>query len=227
MQSVQSDLFDDQGVGAIPGWHYKPEFLSRQEEASLLDLIQTLPLHPARYKEYVARRQVVSFGGSYDFDNGTLRPGKPLDARLVPLRDRVAAWMGVDPARLVQIMVASYTPGTPLGWHRDVPDFDAIAGVSLGNASVLRFRPYPPDEVAKRHAVQLDVAPRSIYRMEGAARWAWQHCVPPVKAQRWSITFRTPRRSASIGKVRQRNPRAGFLLGHPAALSDESTTMRP
>jgi alkylated DNA repair dioxygenase AlkB len=93
----------------------------------------------------------------------------------------------------VQILVAEYAPGTPLGWHRDVPDFEAIAGVSLGSEAVLRFRPYPPDAAAMRQVVQLEVAPRSIYRLERAARWAWQHCVPPVKAQRWSITFRTPR----------------------------------
>ncbi|WP_436194303.1 alpha-ketoglutarate-dependent dioxygenase AlkB [Pseudorhodoferax sp. LjRoot39] len=110
----------------------------------------------------------------------------------MPLRDRVATWLGVSPQKLVQVLVAEYAPGTPLGWHRDVPDFEVVAGVSLGNDAVLRFRPFPPDEIAKRHAVQLTVAPRSIYKMEGAARWGWQHCVPPVKGRRWSITFRTP-----------------------------------
>ncbi|HVR51836.1 MAG TPA: alpha-ketoglutarate-dependent dioxygenase AlkB [Pseudorhodoferax sp.] len=193
---MQNDLFADDEVVSIPGLRYQPDFLSREEEAQLLEVIRSLPLHPAKYKEYLARRQVVSFGGSYDFDMNMLRPGKNLDERLVPLRDCVAAWLGVDRAQLVQVMVAEYAPGTPLGWHRDVPDFEVIAGVSLGNEAVLRFRPYPPDEAAKRHAVQLDVVPRSIYKMEGAARWAWQHCVPPVKAQRWSITFRTPRLGA-------------------------------
>ena len=97
------------------------------------------------------------------------------------------------PQELVQVLVAEYMPGAPLGWHRDVPNFEVIGGVSLGSEALLRFRPYPPDGAAKRQVVQLEVAPRSIYRMEGAARWAWQHCVPPVTAPRWSITFRTPR----------------------------------
>lgn len=178
----------------IAGLRYEREFLSAEEERGLLEVIGTLPLHAAKYKEYLARRQVVSFGGSYDFDTNTLRPGKELDARLVPLRDRVARWLGVDPNAVVQVLVAAYAPGTPLGWHRDVPDFEAIAGVSLGSPAVLKFRPFPPDAAAKRNAVELEVAPRSIYKMEGAARWGWQHCVPPVKAPRWSITFRTPRR---------------------------------
>jgi alkylated DNA repair dioxygenase AlkB len=190
---MQTDLFADDEVQSIPGLQYQSNFLSLTEEAQLLEVVRTLPLHPAKYKEYTARRQVVSFGGSYDFDTNTLRSGMALDERLVPLRDRVASWFGVQREQLVQVLVAEYAPGTPLGWHRDVPDFEAIAGVSLGNEAVLRLRPYPPDAAAKRQVVQLDVAARSIYRMEGAARWAWQHCVPPVKAQRWSITFRTPR----------------------------------
>lgn len=192
---MQPDLFGGaQAAPSIPGLSYQADFLTPGEEAQLLAVIQSLPLRPAQYKSYEARRQVLSFGGSYDFTANRLRPGPPLDERLHLLRDRVAAWMGVAPEALVQVLVAEYQPGTPLGWHRDVPDFEAIAGVSLGAAARLRFRPYPPDAHAKRKAVQLDVAPRSIYRMEGEARWGWQHAVPPVEAPRWSITFRTARR---------------------------------
>ena len=194
---MQTDLFAEaEDVTAIPGLRYQAAFLSPGEEADLLGVIQALPLHAARYKEYLARRQVVSFGGSYDYDTNTLLPGKPLDERLVPLRDRVAEWLDVRPEALQQVLVAEYSPGTPLGWHRDVPEFETIAGVSLGNDAVLRFRPYPPDVTAKRHVVQLEVAPRSVYVMSGEARWGWQHCVPPVKAPRWSITFRTRRVSS-------------------------------
>lgn len=190
---MQADLFADDAVQSIPGLRYAPDFLNLEEELQLLALVRTLPLAPAKYKDYMARRQVVSFGSSYDFDTNTLRPGMALDERLLPLRDRVASWLGVDRDQLVQVLVAAYAPGTPLGWHRDVPDFETIAGVSLGNAALLRFRPYPPDAAARRQVVQLHVAARSIYRLAGASRWAWQHCVPAVKAQRWSITFRTPR----------------------------------
>ena len=201
---MQSDLFAGEDIGAIPGLRYEEDFLRPEEEASLRDVVATLGLHPAQYKEYEARRQVISFGGSYDFTTNVLRPGRALDERLTPLRDRVAAWLGVDRRQLVQILVAEYAPGTPLGWHRDVPDFETIAGVSLGSEAILRFRPYPPDLVTKRHAVQLKVAPRSIYEMAGAARWSWQHCVSPVKAKRWSITFRTPR----VAIPRRPQPRA-------------------
>jgi alkylated DNA repair dioxygenase AlkB len=33
--------------------------------------------------------------------------------------------------------------------------------------------------------------PRSIYILEGEARTAWEHSVPPVDALRYSLTFRT------------------------------------
>lgn len=195
--AMQAGLFAEADAALpIPGLRYEAGFLGLQEEAALLEVVRALPLHAARYKAYLARRQVVSFGGSYDFDARVLRPGQPLDERLVPLRDRVARWLGVAPGELVQVLVAEYAPGTPLGWHRDVPDFETIAGVSLGGEALLRFRPYPPDDAARREVLQLEVAPRSIYRMSGAARWAWQHSVPPVKTRRWSITFRTPRRAA-------------------------------
>ncbi|MFT3815707.1 MAG: alpha-ketoglutarate-dependent dioxygenase AlkB [Acidovorax sp.] len=192
--ATQAALFaETEAAVAIPGLRYETGFLSVQEEAALLEVVRTLPLHAARYKAYLARRRVVSFGGSYDFKANVLRPGQPLDDRLAPLRDCVARWLGVDPERLVQVLVAEYAPGTPLGWHRDVPDFETIVGVSLGSEAVLRFRPYPPDDAARRQVLQFEVAPRSIYQMAGVARWGWQHSVPPVKALRWSITFRMSR----------------------------------
>ncbi|HEX7687590.1 MAG TPA: 2OG-Fe(II) oxygenase, partial [Burkholderiaceae bacterium] len=88
---------------------------------------------------------------------------------------------------------AEYAPGTPLGWHRDVPEFEDVFGVSLGSPALLRFRPWPPDAPKRSDIVRLTAAPRSIYALRGPARWAWQHSVAPVEALRWSITFRTRR----------------------------------
>ena len=192
--SVQSELFlPAEAAPAIPGLRYEAAFLARDEEASLLEVIRSLPLHAAEYKEYLARRPVLSFGGSFDYDTNTLCPGEPLDERLLPLRKRVADWLGVGPGELVHALVAEYGPGTPLGWHRDVPEFEVVAGVSLGSAARLRFRPYPPGPVARRKVLALEPAPPSIYPMEGQAGWGCEDRVPPVKALRWSITFRTRR----------------------------------
>jgi len=196
---MQSALFDDlpPSPGALPdGLTYVPGFLSAEEEIGLISLVRELPLQAAQYKSYVARRRVVSYGGRFDYDSNELLPTGPLIAALHPLRDRVAARAGIPPESLAHTLVAEYAPGTPLGWHRDVPDFEDVFGVSLGSEAVLRFRPYPPDRPRREDIVRLVAAPRSLYALRGAARWAWQHSVAPVDALRWSITFRTMRRKA-------------------------------
>ena len=193
----QGALFDDLPEPVpqnLPeGLAYEPEFLARDEEQSLIALIRSLPLAAAKYKDYTARRRVVSFGGSYDYDANKLLPAQPLIEALHPLRARVARWAGIAPEALHHVLVAEYAPGTPLGWHRDVPDHEEVFGVSLGSTAVLRFRPYPPVAPRRADVVKLSAAPRSIYAMRGAARWAWQHSVAPVDELRWSITLRTAR----------------------------------
>jgi alkylated DNA repair dioxygenase AlkB len=175
------------------GLVYEAEFLSRDEEQALIALVRSLPLHGAKYKEYTARRRVTSFGGSYDYDANKLLPAQPLIEELHPLRARVARWAGVAPEALRHVLVAEYAPGTPLGWHRDVPDHEDVFGVSLGSTAVLRFRPYPPTDPKRADVVKLRAVARSIYALRGPARWAWQHSVAPVDELRWSITLRTAR----------------------------------
>lgn len=192
---IQTGFFDNEAVDAsIPGLVYQADFLSKAEELQIMEIVQSLPLQAAKYKQYEARRRVISFGGSFDFDSNTLLPTSALDTRLEPLRRRVAAWLELSPEKLIHALVSEYAPGTPLGWHRDVPDFEAICGVSLGGRGTLRFRPYPFEPHHAKETVKLCVQGRSIYKMEAEARWAWQHSVSPTPELRWSITFRTAAR---------------------------------
>jgi len=193
---MQDDLF---GAAATPvlaglpeGLRFEEEFLSREEEAALVARIEALPLAPMKYQQYEALRRVVSYGGRYDFSRQKLEAAEPLPAWLAPLRERAGAWAGIAPASFTQALVAEYRPGTPLGWHRDVPDFEDIVGISLGNEAVLRLRRYP-HEKGDRHTLKLVLPPRSIYLLRGPSRWAWQHSVSPAKALRYSITLRTAR----------------------------------
>ncbi|PIF78721.1 alkylated DNA repair dioxygenase AlkB [Variovorax sp. 54] len=185
----QPDLFGEAPVAAIEGLRYEPEFLSRDEEADLLRIVQGLPLKEMRYKEYTARRRGTSFGGSYDFDTHRLKPGAPLPEVLHPLRAKAAAWAGVAPEDFTHLLIAEYRPGTPLGWHRDVPDFEDIVGVSLHGDAVMQFRPYVP--ASGPAALEVLIEPRSVYLLRGPARWAWQHAIAPTEALRYSITLRT------------------------------------
>lgn len=192
MSSHQLSLFDDE-LALPPGAVYGDDFLSAAEETTLIELLRALPFEAAQYKGYAAKRRVVSYGGRFDYDANRLLPGPPLADALHPLRQKVADWMALKPDALAHVLVAEYAPGTSLGWHRDVPDFEDVAGVSLGSVAQMRFRPYPPDQPHARDIVRLWLAPRSIYRLSGPARWDWQHSVAPVPALRWSVTFRTLR----------------------------------
>ena len=171
---------------------YEPDFLTPEEEAALLRDIEALPLAPMKYQGFTALRRVVSYGGQYDFSAQRLNEAAPIPEWLQPLREKAARWLGITPDRFTQALVAEYRPGTPLGWHRDVPDFEDVVGISLLNDAVLRFRPYPPKEPRRADVLKLTVAPRSIYLLRGPARWEWQHSVSPTKSLRYSITFRTP-----------------------------------
>lgn len=190
---MQPGLFADLPAALPEGAAYEEEFITREEERTLLDWIGGLPLQEARYKDYTARRRVVSYGGVFDYDTMELRPAGEAPAELDWLRHRAAGWLGVAHDAFTHMLVAEYRPGTPLGWHRDVPQFECVVGLSLGTPARLRFRPYPPRDLRRADVVTLELAPRSIYRLTGPARWAWQHSVPPVPLLRYSITWRTPR----------------------------------
>jgi alkylated DNA repair dioxygenase AlkB len=189
----QQELFDS-APNRPEGFVYEPGFISHEEEAALVKLIQDLPLQEAKYKDYTARRRTVSYGSAYDYGKNALDPAPAIPAFLMPLRERVAGWAGLPPEKFVQGLVSEYRPGTPLGWHRDVPNFEVIVGVSLGAACRMRLRPYRPGLRNRREEViTVELEPRSAYQIRGTARWGWQHSVAATKELRYSITFRSAR----------------------------------
>lgn len=189
----QPDFFGAPGPQLPEGMRFEEDFLSREEEAGLTAIIERLPLANMKYQQYEALRRVVSYGGQYDFTAQRLNAAEPLPAWLDPLRRRAGAWAGIAPQAFTQALVAEYQPGTPLGWHRDVPDFEDIVGISLGSDAVIRFRPYPHEKGRRGGVLKMTLPPRSVYLLRGASRWAWQHTVSPTRALRYSITLRTAR----------------------------------
>lgn len=190
----QQDLFGHDVSPFLPqGLFFREEFINIDEETALLGHVAGLPLHEARYKQYTARRRVVNYGSRYDFGDGELLDAPPIADFLLPLRARLAQWAGVRPEEFSNALVAEYRPGTPLGWHRDVPDYELVAGVSLASEARMRLRPYPPEQPRKEDIIDLHLPPRSAYILRGTARWGWQHSIAPTPALRYSITFRTRR----------------------------------
>jgi alkylated DNA repair dioxygenase AlkB len=162
------------------GLLYRPDFLSPQEEQDLLAAIRRLPLDEAKNKGFTARRRTASFG-----------PAPEIPAFLLCLRDRAADLVELRPEAFRHALITEYRPGTELGWHRDVPEFEIVVGVSLAGMCRMRFRRYPPEKGAK--AFKLDLEPRSVYVLRDEIRWRWQHSVAPTLELRYSVTFRTRR----------------------------------
>src|SRR5689334_4754335 len=179
--SQQRELFT--AAPSLPeGFVYQREFITREEEADLLTHVQALPLSEAKYKEYTARRRTVSYGGQYDYTLNKLEGAPSIPEFLLPLREKAARWVGMPAEKFVHGLVSEYRPGTPLGWHRDVPDFEVIVGVSLAGSARMRLRPYRPGEKQRREdVIALELEPRSAYIIRDNARWGWQHSVSPTK----------------------------------------------
>jgi len=186
----QDELFTTEAL--VPGLVYRPDFVTRDEESRLVEVVRALPLAEARYREFTARRRTVSFGGSYDFSEHELKTAAPIPESLHWIRARIAGLIGVDEATLRHALVAEYAPGTPLGWHRDVPEFESVGGLSLLGRARMRMRPYPHRK-GDRTSFRIDLEPRSAYVLQGPVRWNWQHAISPTRELRYSLTFRTLR----------------------------------
>lgn len=185
MFANQPALFD---TPILPGLAYREALLREAEEKMLIERIERLPLAPFRFQGWLGKRETVSFGWRYDFDNGRFEPAEAIPDFLLPIRDRAAAFAGLPASELVQALLIRYDPGAGIGWHRDRPHFDQVVGLSLGLPATLRFRRRTGSGFERR---ALKVAPRSIYHLSGEARQAWEHSIAPMTARRWSITFRS------------------------------------
>src|SRR4051794_23193425 len=176
------------------GLVYREEFIDAGEERRLLGLFETLDFREVVMRGQTARRTVRHFGLDYDYESGELVAADPLPEPLHVLRDRCATLIEREPADLVQILVSRYPQGAGIGWHRDAPMFGSkIAGVSLLAPCRMRFQRTVQGE---RRVAALELAPRSAYVLGGAARWSWQHSIPATKDLRYSVTFRTLKRSS-------------------------------
>ena len=189
----QGELFAP--AQALPeGFDYRADFITAEEEADLLAEIGQLPLREAQYKEFTAKRRIVTYGGTYDFSSNELLPAGPIPIFLHGLRERLAAWAAVPAQEFMHAVIAEYQTGTQLGWHRDVPEFELVCGVSLAGAARMRLRRYPYRKGSRAQTLAITLEPRSAYILRGEVRWRWQHSIPPTKNLRYSITFRSRRR---------------------------------
>jgi alkylated DNA repair dioxygenase AlkB len=180
-------------VDTPEGLIYVEDFLSPQEEEAVLEAIGQIDFRTLTMRGQTAKRTVRHYGLDYDYESGELVAADPLPPPLTFLRDRCAALIEREPEDLVQVLISRYPEGAGIGWHRDAPMFGSkIAGVSLLAPCRMRFQRTVKGD---RETAAIELAPRSAYVLAGKARWSWQHSIPATNALRYSITFRTLRRS--------------------------------
>jgi alkylated DNA repair dioxygenase AlkB len=186
----QPGLFEPQLSASAPpkGFAYRPDAFSAAEERSWLESLQALPFKPFEFHGYLGKRRIVSFGWRYDYAGRALRESAPMPAFLLPLRERAAAMAGLPVGNLQQALVTEYDAGVTIGWHRDKPMFEDVVALSFLSPCRLRLR-RKRGSAWQRWAGA--IAPRSLYRLSGAARHDWEHSIPPVDSRRYSVTFRT------------------------------------
>jgi alkylated DNA repair dioxygenase AlkB len=131
---------------------------------------------------------VVSYGWGYDFNQRALTPAEDIPGFLLPLRERAAAFAGLLPDQLRQVLLTEYDAGASIGWHRDKKVFGDVLGISLLSSCRFRFRRKAGSSWQR---ISLTAEPRSVYLLRGPSRTEWEHSIPAVNALRYSITFRT------------------------------------
>jgi alkylated DNA repair dioxygenase AlkB len=189
IMAVSPGLFE---LDVPPGFHYRNDFITDAEERSLLEAIAEVAFADFEMHGIAAKRRVAFFGQSYD-----RKSAGPIPAFLLPVRASIADWSGIDPDAFAMALINEYRPGSPIGWHRDAPQYDMVGGLSLLSSCRMKFRPYrsPSTPSSGRRSATHEIAleRRSAYLMTGDSRQAYEHHIPPVAAMRYSVTFRTLR----------------------------------
>jgi alkylated DNA repair dioxygenase AlkB len=109
------------------------------EESALIESIQQLPLQEARYKDYTAKRRIVSYGSE-----------EPLPGFLLPLQTKVGAWLRVPASKLEHVLVAEYRPATALGLSLELAPRSAYV---LRDAARWRWQHSIPATTVLRYSI--------------------------------------------------------------------------
>jgi alkylated DNA repair dioxygenase AlkB len=173
---------------------YSDNFLSREEERTLLRNIEVLPFKQFEFHGFTGKRRTVSFGWRYDFNGGGLTRTEDMPEFLTGLRAGAEVFAKNAPGSFQQVLVTEYSPGAGIGWHKDRSVFGDVVGISLLSPCTFRLRKRTRRGFERQTLI---AAPRSIYLLRDASRTEWEHSIPAVESLRYSVTFRN---------VLERNP---------------------
>jgi alkylated DNA repair dioxygenase AlkB len=181
-----------------PGFSYKENFLSAEEEENLLRQISTIDLHVFNFQGFEAKRKVASFGYDWRFEKRVLSKGQDIPQVFDSLLTKVSNYLETPGISFAELLVTEYPVGSVINWHRDAPPFDIIAGISLNADCIFRLRPHDKNKQGRGAIISFPVRRRSLYIISGEARTEWQHSIAPVKEVRYSVTLRTVKEDALL-----------------------------
>lgn len=168
-----------------PGFSYTPDFISKEEESELLKIISLEKFTSFEMYGVEAKRKIIHYGMKYDFLSRTATRIEQSPSWLSELKRRCEDVLSKE---ISQMLVTHYPVGSAIGWHFDAPPFESLMGISLMNSCRFLLRKGTPGNWVKS---EVELEARSAYVISGEARTRWEHHIPPVKAERYSITFRT------------------------------------
>ena len=109
--STTLDLF---GNDALPeGFRYQPDFLSREEEQSLLGHIVPLPFREFEFQGFTGKRRIVSYGWRYDFNGGRLSRTEDMPDFLSVIRARAEHSPKSHPVLFTRSLSPNTRPAPP------------------------------------------------------------------------------------------------------------------
>jgi hypothetical protein len=103
-------LFPEMKAGP-PGFIYRENFVTEEEEKTLAASLGQLDLKPFEFHGYLGNRRVASFGLKYDYERRSVEPASAMPEFLDDLLARVAEFAGCEPEAFRQVGVNEYRPG--------------------------------------------------------------------------------------------------------------------
>lgn len=157
----------------VPGLVYVPEYIGEEAHGRLIQIMDS--------SDWLGdlRRRTQHYGYKYDYAKRGLDASMHLGALPDWAADLARRLFdeGYTDALADQAVVNEYEPGQGIAAHIDcVPCFgESIAAITLGSGCNLDFT-----RGEEKHS--LYVAPRSLFVMRGAARYAWRHGIAARKS---------------------------------------------
>lgn len=191
---LQMSFLQTEGLSIISGVTYIPEYISAQQEESLLLAIDNQPWLTD------LKRLVQHYGYRYDYKariaDSKLYLGE-LPGWLKPHCEQLYSKQ-LFPQIPDQVIVNEYQPGQGISAHIDcIQCFaETIASLSLGSSCVMDFI-----HTETQQKISLLLEPRSLIILSGEARYNWKHAIVARKTdaydgqsltrgRRVSLTFR-------------------------------------